>query len=128
MRRTFKKRGTNFSERQLDQNLEFNIPLSVGETAKIGDIYEICFPAHQIIKELSKRIGENGIGALVVDYGHIQAGLGDTLQAVSSHQYVDPLISPGDSDLTTHVDFSALRQIADWRALEYPAQLIRVHF
>ncbi|MEC8621683.1 MAG: SAM-dependent methyltransferase [Pseudomonadota bacterium] len=108
-----KREELTFSERQLDQNFEFNIPLSVGETAKIGDIYEICFPAHQIIEELSKRIGENGIGALVIDYGHIQAGLGDTLQAVSSHQYVDPLISPGDSDLTTHVDFSALHRIAD---------------
>ena len=108
-----KSEELTFSERQLDQNFEFNIPFSIGEAAKIGDIYEICFPAHQVIKELSKRIGENGIGALVIDYGHIQAGLGDTLQAVSSHKYADPLIFPGDSDLTTHVDFSALHRIAD---------------
>ena len=102
-----------FAECPIDQRLEFNIPFYVEETAKIGEIYEICFPAHQVVKELSKRIGKNGIGALIIDYGHIEAGLGDTLQAVRKHKYADPLISPGDSDLTTHVDFNALYQIAD---------------
>ena len=65
-----------FSERQLDQALDLNIPFCVEETAKIGDIYEICPPAHQVIKELSRRIGENGIGALIIDYGHIEAEIG----------------------------------------------------
>src|SRR5690606_19636052 len=46
--------------------------------------------------------------ALFFDYGHLQSGLGDTLQAVLQHRYHDPLDSPGEADLTTHVDFAAL--------------------
>jgi SAM-dependent MidA family methyltransferase len=34
------------------------------------------------------------------------------LQAVRGHRYADPLDAPGESDLTAHVDFSALARRA----------------
>ncbi|HCW82697.1 MAG TPA: methyltransferase, partial [Rhodobacteraceae bacterium] len=34
--------------------------------------------------------------------------LGDTLQAVYAHEKVPALLKPGQSDLTSHVDFEAL--------------------
>ena len=36
----------------------------------------------------------------------------DTLQAVKHHDFIDPLSNPGDADLTVHVDFDAIGQIA----------------
>ncbi|HET7717980.1 MAG TPA: SAM-dependent methyltransferase, partial [Bauldia sp.] len=33
---------------------------------------------------------------------------GETLQAVRGHRHVDPLVEPGEADLTAHVDFAAL--------------------
>ena len=49
---------------------------------------------------------------LIVDYGYTQTTLGESLQAVSRHAYVDPLAAPGEADLTTHVDFAALKRAA----------------
>ena len=44
---------------------------------------------------------------LFIDYGHKAASAGDTLQAVRAHRHEHPLSSPGEADLTAHVDFAA---------------------
>lgn len=76
-----------------------------------GDIVETCSPATAIIQVIGHRIETHGGAALVIDYGDWRS-LGDTLQALRSHQPVDPLDAPGEADLTTHVDFEALAQTA----------------
>lgn len=63
--------------------------------------------------ELGRRIARNGGAALVIDYGHAESAVGDTLQAVGRHAYADVLSSPGDVDLTAHVDFEALRRAVE---------------
>ncbi len=50
------------------------------------------------------------IAALFIDYGHARSGAGDTLQAVRGHKAEHPLTSPGEADLTAHVDFEAVRE------------------
>nr|WP_040620104.1 class I SAM-dependent methyltransferase [Rhodovulum sp. PH10] len=62
-------------------------------------------------KMLADRAARTG-AALVIDYGHAEPGLGETLQALRAHAFVDPLETPGEADLTAHVDFSALARIA----------------
>jgi len=59
--------------------------------------------------ELGRRIVRNRGAALVIDYGYLESGLGETLQAVGEHSYANPLAAPGVVDLTAHVDFQALR-------------------
>ncbi|MEQ1648171.1 MAG: SAM-dependent methyltransferase [Hyphomicrobiaceae bacterium] len=44
--------------------------------------------------------------ALFIDYGHTKQGQRDTLQAVRAHKPEHPLTSPGEADLTNHVDFT----------------------
>jgi NADH dehydrogenase [ubiquinone] 1 alpha subcomplex assembly factor 7 len=63
--------------------------------------------------ETAERIGKHGGAALLVDYGHVQSGFGDTLQAVAGHDYAEPLEVPGEADLTAQVDFEALSNLAD---------------
>lgn len=46
--------------------------------------------------------------ALVIDYGHIRTFLGDTLQALRKHKSVPITESPGEADITSHVDFESL--------------------
>ena len=58
--------------------------------------------------QLGKRIADQGGAALVIDYGHADSGVGETLQAVGNHAYADPLTALGDIDITAHVDFRAL--------------------
>ena len=64
------------------------------------------------ISEILSRIEKNGGAALLIDYGHAESGFGDTLQAVSGHDYAEPLEAPGEVDLTSQVDFEALAALA----------------
>ncbi|MEQ1710449.1 MAG: SAM-dependent methyltransferase [Hyphomicrobium sp.] len=48
------------------------------------------------------------LAALFIDYGHPEPAPGDTLQAIRNHAFEHPLTSPGEADLTAHVDFSAI--------------------
>ena len=79
--------------------------------ARLGDVFE--WRSDQIALELGRRVDRSRGAALVVDYGHSQSAAGDTLQAVRSHQFVDPLTAPGLADLTAHVDFQALAHAAE---------------
>jgi len=58
--------------------------------------------------ELGARLSRDGGAALVIDYGHAESAAGETLQALGKHVYANPLIAPGNVDLTAHVDFQAL--------------------
>jgi SAM-dependent MidA family methyltransferase len=80
------------------------LPLSILNTGA-GSIFEWCDPGPA--RALGGRIAQGG-AALVIDYGHVQSAVGDTLQAVGAHAFADPLDSPGERDLTAHVDFEAL--------------------
>jgi NADH dehydrogenase [ubiquinone] 1 alpha subcomplex assembly factor 7 len=44
---------------------------------------------------------------VIIDYGHVRSGFGETLQALQAHAFADPLAAPGEADLTAHVDFAA---------------------
>jgi NADH dehydrogenase [ubiquinone] 1 alpha subcomplex assembly factor 7 len=78
--------------------------------APVGAIYE--WRDERIAASLAQRLVRAGGAALVIDYGHAERAAGDTLQAVRAHGFADPLQDPGESDLTAHVDFSALARVA----------------
>ncbi|MEP3331441.1 SAM-dependent methyltransferase [Sedimentitalea sp.] len=79
---------------------------------KDGDLVEICPAATPAITALAQRIGTYGGAALIIDYGDWRS-LGDTLQALRAHKAADILSTPGDADLTAHVDFEALATVAN---------------
>ena len=79
--------------------------------APLGAIYE--WRADNLALAIGQRVVRQGGAALVIDYGHVESAIGDTLQAVAGHAFVDPLISPGESDLTAHVDFQAFALAAE---------------
>ncbi|MDP5219236.1 SAM-dependent methyltransferase [Ruegeria sp. 2205SS24-7] len=81
------------------------------EDTEPGDLVEICDAARPIITGIAERIVAHGGAALLIDYGDWRS-LGDTLQAVRHHQKTDPLAEPGQADLTVHVDFEVLAQMA----------------
>jgi len=74
---------------------------------KDGDIIESRPDSQRIVATIGTRINRYGGSALIIDYGNWRSH-GDTLQAVKQHQWVHPLSAPGESDLTSHVDFEAL--------------------
>ncbi|WDI30586.1 class I SAM-dependent methyltransferase [Hyphococcus flavus] len=78
----------------------------------VGDVFELNLPAQEFVSHICATLKEHGGHALIIDYGHMERGFGDTLQAVRDHRYWPPLSSPGRADLTAHVDFEALATIA----------------
>jgi SAM-dependent MidA family methyltransferase len=66
--------------------------------------------------------------ALLIDYGPAEAALGDTLQAVRQHAYVDPLADPGTADLTAHVRFAAVAAKARAAGLTADGPLTQAEF
>ena len=76
-----------------------------------GDLVELCPAALFWLLPVAERIARHGGTALIIDYGS-GPSIGDTFQALKAHAPVDPLAEPGHADLTAHVDFSALADIA----------------
>jgi SAM-dependent MidA family methyltransferase len=79
--------------------------------APAGAVYE--WRSGAIVADLAGRVARNGGAAVILDYGHVDSALGETLQAVGRHAFADPLATPGAVDLTAHVDFTALARTAE---------------
>ncbi len=73
-----------------------------------GTIFEISPARDAVMAALCERLRAGGGTAIIIDYGHLATGYGDTLQAVRNHEYDPPLANPGLADLTSHVDFEQL--------------------
>lgn len=82
------------------------------KAAPIGSVFEEARVSSAYVEQIARHVRTYHGAALIVDYGHIKSGFGDTLQAVKHHDFIDPLSNPGDADLTVHVDFDAIGQIA----------------
>ena len=85
---------------------------SQGPDEPDGTILEMSPAGEALAADIAGRIAAAGGAALIVDYGYGGGGRGDTLQAVKSHAFADPLAAPGEADLTAHVDFAALAAAA----------------
>jgi SAM-dependent MidA family methyltransferase len=90
-------------------NFETGLPRALRQSAE-DSVFE--WRSDRLAIELGRRVRSDG-AALIIDYGHMHVGLGDTLQAVAGHAFADPLQAPGEADLTAHVDFEAFAQIAE---------------
>jgi NADH dehydrogenase [ubiquinone] 1 alpha subcomplex assembly factor 7 len=89
-----------------EPRVDIHLPADIAQPREDGAIFETRAPAFAALALQFASLGET-CAALFIDYGHAHTALGDTLQAVKSHRYDDPLASPGEADLTAQVDFSA---------------------
>ncbi|GEN99712.1 ATP synthase subunit beta [Novosphingobium sediminis] len=78
-----------------------------------GAILEASPAAATVVQEVAGRLAAQGGAALFIDYGYAEPQLGSTLQAVQAHRKVDVFAEPGEADLTAHVDFATLAEVAE---------------
>ena len=90
------------------------IMLGDGELAfdRDGEVEEMSPVREAAAAAIGTCVAHCGGVAIVIDYGHARTGPGDTLQAVRAHGFASVLASPGEQDLTSHVDFEALADTA----------------
>lgn len=123
--RQFVKTATGFRERLVgldaDDELAFGVGIATIDPALLppdgasmpeGTVYEVAPARQAVMQALCDRLKRTGGTAVIVDYGHMVTGYGDTLQAVLQHEYDPPLAHPGEADLTSHVDFEDLARVA----------------
>ena len=77
-----------------------------------NQIYEVSPEIKKNIIYLSKHLKKNRGACLIIDYGK-NNNLGSTLQSIKNHKYSNPLENQGESDLTSLVNFRAIKDYAE---------------
>lgn len=78
---------------------------------------------------LAKKMKEQGGLGLFIDYGSEKTPwVGDSLQALKNHRYVDALSEVGIADITHHVDFLSLKQQFHFNGLATFPLLTQAYF
>ena len=112
--------GEGWSERRValddQQRLEFRdepaaLPApelgeAINRGCKAGDIVEVRPDGSRFLEDWADRFENQKFALLFIDYGYVTDVFGDTLQAVQDHEFVAPLINPGQADLTSHINFA----------------------
>ncbi|MBV6656416.1 MAG: SAM-dependent methyltransferase [Devosiaceae bacterium] len=93
-------------------------PKALNAPAPPGSVVEHSPAQDAVLTSLCDHLNSQGGAALMIDYGALEPGTGDTLQAVRKHEKTGPLTAPGSTDLTTHVDFHYLGQLASKAGLQ----------
>ncbi|SEQ05508.1 SAM-dependent methyltransferase, MidA family [Devosia sp. YR412] len=80
--------------------------------AEPNSVFEIGLASGEVMKRLANVVSTQGGAILAVDYGYARTQTGETLQGVRKHAFADVLDAPGETDLSAHVDFEALGNLA----------------
>ncbi len=98
-------------EKPVDEMLIKHIPPKIFHEQKDG-VFEISSILNQYVNSVNNLLIKQGGLALFVDYGHTETAMGDTLQAMKSHRFVDIFDTAGSCDLTAHVDFENIAMLS----------------
>lgn len=101
----------NFTS-QIDQFVKSQLPINSQSQAKINAVFEYSKEARSFMNQLSQSLHKHGGISINCDYGYYDYDFANTLQAVSNHQKIDFIDSLSGCDITSHVDFFALDNIA----------------
>jgi cyclopropane-fatty-acyl-phospholipid synthase len=76
-----------------------------------GNTIEYPIEALKFLEAIAKKINKFDGGLLTFDYGYIAKKNQNTVQSVKKHRYTNPLIKPGHSDITSHINFKLFHKI-----------------
>ncbi|MDG1858054.1 MAG: SAM-dependent methyltransferase [Emcibacteraceae bacterium] len=80
--------------------------------AELHSVIETSPMADFVTFEICRHFKDHRGAALFIDYGYDQHQTGETLQAVKKHNYVDVYDEPGAADLSVHVNFKKIEELA----------------
>lgn len=89
-----------------------DLPPLVRFAAREGDIAEISPAREGFVRSVCRALKTRRGAALLVDYGYDRPAAGESLQAVKDHAFAPILEDVGNADLTAHVDFGAILEVA----------------
>ena len=79
----------------------------------VSDSNTIEYPLEAIkfLKAIAKKIDKLNGGLLAFDYGYVVKKNHNTLQSIKKHKYVNIFHKPGQSDITSHINFKLFHRI-----------------
>ena len=83
-----------------------------GKAIPSGTVMEHSPASRSVMRGLATHVKQFGGAGLIIDYGYLGEAHHDTLQALKSHLFHPVLADPGEADITAHVDFTSLMDIA----------------
>ncbi len=105
------ERGFHFVASRAASPLGLLVPRTI-EGVRNGDLFEFSPAVIDTVAEISRRIAGDGGAALLIDYGRQKSAIGESLRAVRNHAPAPVLSSPGMCDISAHIDFALVRQVA----------------
>lgn len=83
-----------------------------GTSIPAGTVMEHSPASRSAMRQLAQHIKAHGGAGIIIDYGYLGEAHHDTLQALKNHLFQPVLVEPGEADITAHVDFTSLMEIA----------------
>ena len=77
----------------------------------IGNTIEYPIEAIKFLGTIAKKINKFDGGLLTFDYGNASKKNQNTLQAVKKHRYTNIFLVPGQSDITSHINFELFHKV-----------------
>ncbi|MDB5612529.1 MAG: class SAM-dependent methyltransferase, partial [Devosia sp.] len=77
-----------------------------------NSVFEVGLASGEVMKRIASTVSTQGGAILAIDYGYARTQTGETLQGVRKHKFANVLEAPGETDISAHVDFEALGNLA----------------
>lgn len=87
-----------------------------------GAVMEVSPLGIEILSRIEEKIHKSEGAALIIDYGYIYSSYKSTLQSIKQHNYSNFLQDVGSSDITTLVNFQALKHSLQYANCEILTQ------
>jgi len=101
-----------FTLAEFNKEIHQFVEKRIGVLAPIGAVFEYSKTAEEFMNQLCSALQNKGGMAINIDYGYIKNDFYNSLQALKNHQKVDILKEAPNCDITAHVNFFALDEIA----------------
>ncbi len=95
----------------VDASLLEGVPKPILTSGEDGT-FETSRVLNQFLKSVDILLKKQKGVALFADYGHERSAMGETLQCVKSHKFAGLFDTPGSCDITAHVDFENIANLA----------------
>lgn len=112
------KNNFEFLLKDIDEEIQQKISEATPGSSN-NSVFEVSVPSQNMMKQIAKYIKVNKGYVLAIDYGYDiksderkKEQYTSTLQALKQHKYISFFKEVGGADLTSHVDFSALKKVA----------------
>lgn len=116
----FVKSEKGWHEKQIGLGKDENLSIGLGPmitydlpASADAEFFEYSLHSEAVLGDIFEEINALGGAALFIDYGYYNEYAGDTLQALYRHEKVPILERCGQADLTAHVDFKQISEIAE---------------